>query len=572
MSKKVTILYERLSRDDELQGPSNSIVNQRAFLEEFAERNGLAPYIHVQDDGYSGTNWNRPGWQELIAKVEKDEVACICAKDGSRLGRDYLRVGLYRELFKEKGVRLICVNDNLDTAVGEDDFVPFREIMAEWYARDTSKKIRAIFNSRMAAGYHCTGSIPYGYLHDPEDRQQWIVDEPAAEVVRRIFRLVIEGKGVYEIANILAADKVLIPTAHYEAIGYAEAVRHTYSAPYRWRGGVVSNILERREYMGAKILKKTYSDSYKQKKRKETPEGEQLVFEGAIPQIVDEETWGLAQRLRRTVRRPTKDGKLPSPLTGLLVCADCGKKLTHARNFDYEKNRPRDEYMCGNYRQGTQNCTMHYIRTSAVEEIILSTIRQAAQYVRQNEDAFVERVREASNLQQEAEARESKKQLNKAERRCNELDTLVKKLYKTYALGKLPENHFDRMLAEYDAEQAALRQEITDLQAQIDGYIADSVRADKFIELARRYTDFDELTAPMLNELIEKVVVHEGDKSSGKRVQKVDVYLNFIGNFELPLPEKTAEEIEAERKLDEKRYRGKMNQRRYREREKAAVA
>jgi hypothetical protein len=312
---------------------------------------------------------------------------------------------------------------------------------------------------------------------------------------------VIDGKGVYQIANILSAEKVPIPTAHWELIGETGNVKHDYKDPYDWRGGVVSRILERREYMGVKVLKKTYSDSYKHKKRKNTPKDEQLTFEGGIPQIVDAETWENAQRLRRTIRRPAKDGRPPSPLTGLLICADCGKKLTHARNFNYQTNKERDEYVCGNYRQGTKNCTIHFIRTSVVQEIILDVIRQAAKYALSNQAEFVEKIREASNLRAQVEVKESKKRLSKANRRADELDTLIKKLYETYALGKLPENHFERMLGEYDAEQTALRQEIFDIQSQIDTFAADSVRADRFIEAVKRYTEFDELTIPMLNEL-----------------------------------------------------------------------
>jgi hypothetical protein len=473
------------------------------------------------------------------------------------MGRDYLRVGLFMEMFREKGVRLIAVNDGIDTNCGEDDFTPFRAILAEWYARDTSKKIRSVFKTRTEAGYHCSGSVPYGYLRDPNDKQQWIVDEEAAKVIRRIFNLVIEGNGVYEIANILSADKVLIPTAHFEEIGADDMIRLGYSDPYKWRGSVVSTILARRDYMGIKVLRKTYSESYKSKRRQDTPEEERIEFKGAIPQIVDEETWHNAQRLRRTVRRPAKDGRPPSPLTGLLICADCGKKLTHARNFDYDKNRPRDEYICGNYRQGTKNCTMHYVRTVAIEKVILKSIKYTAQYVLSNESEFIEKVRQASNLRQEAEVKESKRRLNKAARRSRELDTLVKKLYETYALGKLPETHYDRMLAEYDTEQAALRQELAELQAQVDNYTADSIRADSFIELVHRHTEFDVLTPVLLNEFIDKVIIHEGDKSSGKRTQKIEVHMNFIGNIDIPIPDKTPEEIEAELKAKKKPSRAK---------------
>ena len=570
---KQTILYERLSRDDAGEDSvSNSIVNQQKLLVDNAERNNLKPYRHIQDDGWSGVRWDRPGWQELMAEVEAGRVQNIVVKNLDRMGRDYLRVGLLLEQFRDSNIRLIAVSDGIDTACGEDDFTPFRAILAEWYARDTSKKIRAVFQSRMEAGHHCSGSIPYGYIRDSSDKQVWHIDGPAAEVVRRIFKLVIEGNGVYQIADILAADKVLIPTAYYVASGNAGSVRHKFTDLYGWRGGVVSSILERREYMGILILKKTYSESFKKKKRIETPEEEQLVFEGAIPQIVDEETWNNAQRLRRTVRRPAKDGRPPSPLTGLLVCADCGKKLTHARNYDYQKDRERDEYVCGNYRQGTKNCTMHYVRTSVVEAAILGAIRRVAEYAVSNEAGFIERVRAAFNTRQETEVKDSKKRITKASRRCDELDIIVKKLYETYALGKLPENHFERMLAEYDAEQAALRQEIADLEALVSGYAADSVRADKFIEVVRRYTEFDELTVTMLNEFVEKVVIHEGDRSSGKRVQGIEVHMNFIGGFDIPLPEKSAEEIEAGRRLDEKRRKQSERQRVYRERKKEEAA
>ncbi|MDR1247151.1 MAG: DUF4368 domain-containing protein [Clostridiales Family XIII bacterium] len=572
INKKYTILYERLSRDDpDTAGDSNSIINQRALLEKYAEQNGLTPFRHLQDDGKSGVLWKREGWQELIAEVEAGKVHAVVVKTLDRIGRDYLRVGLILEQFAELDVRLIAVADGVDTACGEDDFTPFRTILAEWYAKDCSKKIRAIFNSRMAAGFHCSGSIPYGYVHDTENRQKWLVDESAAAVIRRIFQLVIEGKGVYQIANILAADKIPIPSAHATELGLSPQ-HPDYADPYAWRGGVVSGILERKEYMGVKVLKKTYSDSYKQKKRRETPEEQQITFEGGIPQIVDSETWELAQKLRRTVRRPAKDGRPPSPLTGLLICADCGKKLTHARNFDYAKNRKRDEYVCGNYRQGTKNCTMHYIRTNVVEEIILKVIRQAAQFALLNQAEFAEKIRQASNLRAEAEVKESKKRLIKTNRRCDELDTLIKKLYETYALGKLPENHFDRMIAEYDEEQTALRREVTELQTQIETFAADSVRADRFIELVRRYTEFDELSPSLLNEFVEKVIIHEGDKSSGKRVQKVDVYLNFIGKLDFNEPAMSPEEPEAERKLDEKRAKNAAKQREYRERKKQKTA
>jgi DNA invertase Pin-like site-specific DNA recombinase len=571
---KITILYERLSRDDGEDSLSNSIVNQQQLLEDYAQRNNLIPYRHIADDGISGTAWNRPGWQELISEVEAGNVKAIVVKNLDRMGRDYLRVGLYMEQFRDCGVRLVAISDGIDTAAGEDDFTPFRAILAEWYAKDCSKKIRTIFNSRMAAGYHCSGSIPYGYLHDPADRQNWLLDESAAEVVRRIFQLVIDGKGVYQIAHILEADKVLIPSAHAVSLGISPH-HPNYKNPYAWRGGVVSTILARREYMGVKILKKTFSESYKQKKRKNTPSDEQLMFEGGIPQIVDAETWELAQKLRRTVRRPAKDGSPPSPLTGLLYCHDCGKKLTHARNFDHQKNFKRDEYICGNYRQGTKNCTMHYIRASAATELIINAIRGVAACVRQNETEFIARVRQASNLRAEAEVKEGRKRLSKAARRSDELDTIIKKLYETFALGKLPENHFDRMLAEYDTEQAELRQTIAELQTEADDFAADSVKADRFIEIVSRYTDFDELTVPMMNEFVERVIVHEGVKSGGKRTQEVEIVFNFIGKFDappLPKPLPIVDEAEELAKQEANRAKNREKLRTWRAKKKAEKA
>jgi DNA invertase Pin-like site-specific DNA recombinase len=572
----VTILYARFSVNDEKDKESNSIGSQRILLEDYAKKNGLLPTTFIADDGFSGTIWNRPGWQEVVAKINSGEALALVVKDSTRIGRDHLRVGLYRELFAEKGVRLICINDGYDSDKGEDDFTPFRDILSEWYARDTSRKIRSAFEARTSEGKHVTGVIPYGYLHDPANRQNWILDETAAEVVRRIFQLVIEGNGVYQIANILEQEKTLIPTAHWESIGESGNVRHhSYKNQYMWRGGVISNIIEREEYMGNLILRKTQSDSYKRKKRKETPKDERLVFEGAIPQIIDEETWHNAQRLRRTVRRPAKNGDPPYRLTGLLYCADCGAKMTHDRSADFREGRKaKNEYVCSNYRQRTRECSIHFIRVPIVEKLILDAIRSVSGYVRDCEGEFVERVRETTNLRHEESVMENKKTLNKSLRRLDELGILIKKLYESFALGKIPEKHFDTLLADYDTEQTALEAETARLQSEIDVFDIDSTKVDKFINLVRRYTDFSELTTPMLNEFVEKVIVHEADKTSGKRVQKVDIYLNFIGKFDAPHIEAppTAEEIEAERQKQEKRRaQQRERNRKFRERKKHAA-
>ena len=575
--QKVTILYERFSVNDEKDKESNSIANQRLYLEDYAERNNFKPYLHISDDGYSGTDWKRPGWQEILSKIEADEVCALIIKDSTRLGRDYIRMGLHREMFDEKGVRLIAINDGYDSGKGEDDFTPFRDILAEWYARDTSRKIRTIFDARTAEGKRVTGAIPYGYLHDPNDRQKWIIDEPAAEVVRRIFQLIIEGNGVLQIAKILEREKVLIPTAHWESIGENGNARRYYKDPYLWHDSVVSTIVAREEYMGNMILRKTFSKSYKHKKRKENPQEERLVFKGAIPQIIDEETWHNAQRLRRTVRRPTKNGDPPYRLTGLLYCSDCGSKMTHDRSQDFRYGRKvKNDYLCSNYRQRTQVCTMHYIRVPVVEELILDTIKSVSLYVRTNEAEFIEKVRESSALYQESAVKENKKLLSKCIRRRDELDGLIKKLYESFATGKIPEKHFEKLLTGYDNEQSELEIKISEIQTEIDTFNADSVKADKFIEIVNRHTNFDELTTPMLNEFVDKIIVHEADRSSGKRTQEVEIYLNFIGKFNAPImeippmPEQIeVEYIEAEQKYQEKREKDRERLKRWRERQKA---
>jgi DNA invertase Pin-like site-specific DNA recombinase len=568
---KITALYERLSHDDELQGESNSIANQKMFLEHYARKNGFLNLRHWQDDGISGVHFKRPAFQEMMAEVEAGNVGQIIVKDMSRFGRNYLHVGLYMETLAERGVRLIAVNDNVDTAKGEDDFTVFRNVMNEWYARDTSRKIRSIFNARMAEGKHCTGSIPYGFLHDPADRQKWIIDEEAAKVIRRIFQLVIEGHGVYQIAQILERDKVLIPTAHWLEMGAKENTHNTFKNPYLWRGGVVSSILKRREYMGYAVLHKTQNASYKNKKRTVTPESELIVIEDAYPAIVDEETWNNAQRLRRTVRRPTKYGKSPNPLTGLMYCADCGGKMTHERSIDSHRGgKNKNEYVCSRYRQRTDRCSIHYIRVPVVEELVLTAIRRVSEFARENEPEFVRKVRQTADTQREESVREAKKQRAKSKRRRDELDSIIKKLYETYATGKLPENQFERLVAEYDAEQKALDAGIVEMASAIERWEAESSRTDRFMELVRRYTEFTELTTPMLNEFVEKIVVHEADKSSGKRTQKVDIHFNFIGHFLPPSEEKeqTSEETAAYEKRELRLAKLREKRRVYRERKK----
>jgi DNA invertase Pin-like site-specific DNA recombinase len=578
-SIKITALYERLSRDDELQGESNSITNQKHFLEDYARKNGFVNIRHFTDDGVSGTTFDREGFQSMIAEVEAGNVAVIIVKDMSRFGRDYLKVGFYTEvMFKEKGVRFIAINNGIDSSNQQDsDFTPFLNIMNEWYARDSSRKIQAIFKARMQEGKRVSPSVPYGYRRDPDDKQHLIIDPEPAAVVRRIFKLVLEGNGVNRIADILYADKILIPSAYAEKYYPENQHSKSFHDPIRWTNQTIIHILEKREYMGHTVLGKTISESYKTKKRRKATEDELMIFENTHEAIIDEETWNNVQRLIETKRRPKKNGAPPCRLSGLLYCADCGSKLSHRYN-SRNKYDADNSYGCSSYRQYTRNCTMHYIRVSVVEKLILETIREVSAYALSNEKEFVKKVREASDVQQEATMKEYRRRLGKAKRRHEELDDLVKKLYESFATGKIPEKHFDRLLSGYDNEQTTLEAEMQELQTGLDRYGADSVRADRFLELMKRYTDFSELTTPMLNEFIEKVVVHEADKSTGDRVQKVDIYLNFIGAFTVPKMEAalTAEqEAREQRKLqarNREREQNRLRMQRYRARQKELAA
>lgn len=548
--EKITALYERLSHDDERAGESVSIENQKRLLEDYAEKMGFTNIRHFTDDGVRGTTFKRPGLDAMLDEIRAGNVATVIIKDQSRIGRDVVEVGLLKRTFDEYNVRFIAASDNLDTANGFDIMSIFRDVINEWYVADTSRKIKTVFKSRMEKGLHCSGSICYGYLASKEDKGEWIIDEEAAPVVKRIFQSVLAGESIAAIGRALRAEQIPIPSEHWKRIG-APVRTAGYADPYAWSATTISYILSRPEYMGRKVLGKTVCENYKTKSTRKTTAEEQYIFEGAIPAIIDEETWHNVQRLRETKRRAPKTQNAPNRLTGLLYCAECGAKLTHRHHLVQGKWWD-DAFICGNYRQLTRDCTMHYIPTQKLEAAILSTIQRVSWYVRNNEAEFIERVREASDQRQEEAVKDSKTQLAKAKRRHKELDGLVKKLYEANATGKLPDKHFTRLLAEYDEEQAALEASMTEWQEQIENWNADKLKTEKFIELVKRYTDFSELTTPMLNEFIEKVVVHEatGGRGSSRR-QRLDIYLNFIGAFEVPAHIVTPMEEEAERRRQE---------------------
>lgn len=548
-SEKITALYERLSHDDGRSDESVSIENQKRILEDYAKRNGFTNIRHFTDDGVRGTTFKRPGLDAMLDEIRAGNVATVIIKDQSRIGRDVVEVGLLKRTFDEYHVRFIAANDNLDTANGFDIMSIFRDVINEWYVADTSRKIKTVFKSRMEKGLRCSGSVSYGYLASKEDKGEWIIDEEAAAIVRRIFQSILAGESVANIARALRAEKIPIPSEHWKRIG-APVRAAKYADPYAWTATTIGHILKRPEYMGRKVLGKTVCENYKTKSTRKTTPEEQYTFEGAIPAIIDEETWRTVQKIRETKRRAPKRQNAPNRLTGLLYCADCGAKLTHRHNLVQGK-WIEDAFICSSYRQLTRDCTMHHIPTAKIEAAILAVIQRVSWYVRNNEAEFVERVREASGRHQEQAVKEYRQKVSKAQRRYKELDGLVKKLYEGNATGKIPDRHFTRLLAEYDEEQAELEASLAEWQGQLESWNADTLKTDRFIELVSRYTDFSELTTPMLHEFIEKVVVHEGEGRGNSRRQRIDIYLNFIGAFEVPAHIVTPMEIEEQQRRQE---------------------
>lgn len=579
---KYTALYERLSRDDEMQGESNSIVNQKRYLEEYAQAQGFKNIRHFTDDGYSGTNFKRPGFQEMIAAIEAGEIDVVCVKDLSRFGRDYLKVGFYTEImFPEKGVRFIAINNSVDSAnPTENDFTPFLNIMNEWYAKDTSNKIRAIFRSRMQDGKRCSGAIPYGYRRDPEDKNHLLIDEEAAKVVRRIYQMVIDGMGSQAIANQLTADNVLIPSAYLEQSEHGESRNHSYHDPCRWNCTAVSYILDKQEYMGHTVLGKTICENFKTKKRRKARPDELIIFENTHEPIIDAETWHLVQKLRRRTRRKLANGSYSHRLSGLVYCADCGKRLSYSS--PQSQHRPDGKtydadssFRCPTYKSMYGECTMHYIKSSTLDKLVDEAVRKIARYVLRNEQAFLEQVRVLTSADQKHTQSEDKKELVNIKKRIAELDNYIKRLYEGNASGKIPDRQFEKLMAQYDSEQQELEERVKEIEVSIHEIQQESENGQQFVRLVQKYRDFTEIDQTALNEFIDKVVVHEATGGrTADRSQQIDIYFNFIGQF---MVEDTEEELlmqeqEAQRLADlkerERKDRRNETVRRYRHRKK----
>ena len=560
-NEKITPLYERLSRDDELQGESNSISNQKQMLEDFARRNGLPNPTHFTDDGISGTRFDRPGFLAMMEEVEAGRVEAIVIKDMSRLGRDYLKVGQVMEVLRQRGVRLIAINDGVDSLKGDDDFTPFRNIMNEFYARDTSRKIRSVFKSKGMSGKHLTGTVIYGYLWD-EKREHWLVDEEAAEVVRRIFSLTLEGYGPYQIACKLSADRIEIPVVHLARFNEGVNRSKPVKDPYGWGSSTIVNILKKREYLGHTINFKTRKH-FKDKKSHYVSEDEWTIFENTHEAIIDQQTFDLVQKIRSNVRRYPNGWGEAAPLTGLLYCADCGGKMyVHRTN----NGRRISQYTCSNYTKvpcGTLCPTQHRINESAVLTLVSDTLRAIAEYSRNDRTEFIHTVQETQVAQQSADISKKRRRLAAAQKRAGELEKLICKIYEDNALGKLPDARYEALDAQYAKEQDALNAEIAELEKAVTGYEQSRKSAEKFIALIDKYENFDTLTNTMLNEFVEKILVHErARKGSQDTTQEIEIYFNFLGRYIPPSLQPvplTPEEQEELRKKEERKDRLHQN-------------
>lgn len=566
---KITALYERLSRDDESLGDSNSIINQKRYLEGYAADHGYSNIVHYTDDGWSGGNFDRPAWKRLIADIEAGKVEHLLVKDLSRVGRDYLQTGFYTEVvFKRYGIHFVAIGNSIDSNdPSSGEFAPFVNIMSEWYLRDLSRKQRTAIRVKGESGKPTTNQAIYGYKKDPNDKYHWLVDEEAAAVVRRIYQLAIEGHGLSDIANILYRDKVESPAAYLARQGRGPwKSKENIDRPYAWSDFIVGRILSKPEYMGHTVNFRSHKESYKDKQPIFHAPEDWLIFENTHEAIVDKGTWELVQKLRGTPRRIDTLGEA-NPLTGLVFCADCGAKMYNQRTRGNDtKPYPSDAYECSSYKLAGQRrtavCSNHHISTKALRTLILETIKVTSTYAISNEAEFIQKVRAASEVQQAQAAKDLKRKLNKDKRRFDELDTIIKKLYESYAVGRIGEERFDTLLAGYEQEQATLRQSIAEGESALGSFEQDTANVGHFLDLARKYTNFSELTTPMINEFVEKIVVHAPDKSTGDRMQEVDIYLKFIGKFDAPMPEPTPEEIAEQERLQKERIRSRERYRR----------
>ena len=522
MTDKITALYCRLSQDDMLQGESNSITNQKAILKRFADENGFRNPVYYVDDGVSGTTWEREGFKAMMADIEDGKVGTVITKDLSRLGRDYLKTGeLIEMVFPDYDVRYIAINDGVDTFKSENELMAFKNIFNDWYARDTSKKIRAVFKAKGQSGKHLSNPI-YGYKHSETDKNLWVIDEEAAEVVRKIFHLCIDGYGPSKIARILTQEGIPTPTAY--ALSQGRDNGHKNANLNRWGMETISGILEKPEYAGHTVNFRTHVKSYKNKKRVDNPKEDWLIFENTHEPIITQEQFDLVQELRKHKRRPTKHENV-NPFSGICYCGDCGKKMYLCRATSLTEDQ--EHLKCSTYSSDKDACSAHFIRTIVLKEIVLGELNKMVSFVKDNEDEFIQAAMDNSVQKQSSELTKSRKKLKEAEKRIAELDRLFTRLYEDNVSGKISDERFSVMSAGYEDEQKKLRATVAELTAYIDTAEQKSADVTAFIKAVQKYEHITELTPEIMHELIEKIVVHAPDKSSGHRTQEIEIHYRF---------------------------------------------
>lgn len=532
----ITALYARLSQEDALDGESNSIANQKKILLKYATDNGFPNPAFFIDDGVSGVTFDRPGWNEMIQLAEAGKVRTVIVKDMSRMGRDYLKVGYYTEsFFAERDIRYIAINDGVDSDKGDNDFTPFRNLFNDFYARDTSKKIRAVMRAKGNAGEHLCTNPPYGYMKDPADKKKWIVDEEAAEIVKRIFDLCIAGKGPMQIAKLLTAQHVLTVKAHYAQ----RDGKPLPEKPYQWSPKSVAGILERPEYTGCTVNFKTYSKSHKLKKRLHNAPENQRIFSNTQPAIIDEQVFARVQELRENKRRPAKQAERQGLFSGLLYCADCGSKLHFATGKNMTPQQ--DCYRCSRYKSNTGDCTMHFIREETLKPFVLQRIFDVTALFFDDAMAFEEAARKQRFQEAEKDAKKRRREIAQAEKRIGELDRIFKHIYEDDISGTISHERFLKLSADYEAEQKELTEQVKAWRQAVENFEQDQADFASFAAIVRKYVGIRELTPTIVNEFVKKIIVHAPDKSSGHRRQKIELVWNFIGEVSLPGDDQTVE-------------------------------
>ena len=528
----ITALYCRLSVDDNgTEGESNSIKNQRDILGRYAKQHGYRNIEYYIDDGYSGTNFNRPDFQRMMSDVDEGKVKTIIVKDMSRLGRDYLKVGYLTEFtFAEKDIHFIAINDNVDSENGSDnELIPFKNVFNEWLARDTSKKIKAVKKAKGMSGKPVTSKPVYGYLMDEDEN--FIIDEEAAPVVKQIYQLCLAGNGPTKIARMLTEQQIPTPgTLEYRRTGSTRRYHPGYEC--KWATNTVVHILENREYTGCLVNFKTEKLSYKVKHSVENPPEKQVIFENHHEPIIDTQTWERVQELRKQRKRPNRYDEV-GLFSGILFCADCGSVMYQQR-YQTDK-RKQDCYICGNYKKRTHDCTAHFIRTDLLTAGVLSNLRKVTSYAAKHEARFMKLLIEQNEDGGKRRNAAKKKELEAAEKRIAELSAIFKRLYEDSVTGRISDERFTELSADYEAEQRELKERAAAIQAELSKAQEATVNAEKFMNVVRRHTSFEELTPTLLREFVEKIVVHECSYDENKtRRQDIEIYYSFVGKVDLP--------------------------------------